>query len=399
MPCNGSPTTSAAESSAADSSSLMMSSTLLPLAPFSLVATTPPLFATTPPPSATAPPLQQLPPLSPALKNILPIRLPTATRLALPTSRIQRRETAIMIDPAQVIEAFQTKSLLLPTSSSTPDVSPIPTVRPDVPVYETVGETGTKTLWVVFVMMFLSSLAFYYLAFRVPVQKRLFHILTALITTFATLSYFAMATGDGHSYAHIIVKETHKHTPDTVQHIFRQVFWARYIDWAVTTPLLLLDLAFLAGLNGANILVTIVADILMVLLGLFAAFGSTDGQKWGYYAMACVAYLVIVYQLVVPGRRAVAAKDGKTAKLFAAIGGFTLILWTLYPVVWGIGDGARKWSVDAEIVAYAVLDVLAKPVFGFWLLSAHAKSASAVDGFWAHGLASEGSLRVGEDDD
>lgn len=137
----------------------------------------------------------------------------------------------------------------------------------------------------------------------------------------------------------------------------------------------------------------------MVLLGLFAAFGRTDGQKWGYYTIACIAYLVIVYQLVVPGRRAVAAKSNSTAKLFASIGGFTLILWTLYPVVWGIGDGARKWSVDAEIIAYAVLDVLAKPVFGFWLLFAHAKNASAIDGFWAHGLNNEGSLRVGDDDE
>merc|ERR1712225_192510 len=149
-----------------------------------------------------------------------------------------------------------------------------------------------------------------------PSSKRLFHVITALITTFASISYFAMATGDGNSFAHIVVKEAHKHTPDTVEHIFRQVFWARYVDWALTTPLLLLDLAFLAGMNGANITVTIVAD------------------------------LVMVYQLVVPGRRAVAAKSNSTAKLFASIGGFTLILWTLYPVVWGIGDGARKWSVD-----------------------------------------------------
>merc|ERR1712093_351956 len=87
--------------------------------------------------------------------------------------------------------------------------------------------------------------------------------------------------------AHIVVKEAHKHTPDTVEHIFRQVFWARYVDWALTTPLLLLDLAFLAGMNGANITVTIVADLIMVLLGLFAAFGRTDGQKWGYYTIAC----------------------------------------------------------------------------------------------------------------
>lgn len=39
--------------------------------------------------------------------------------------------------------------------------------------------------------------------------------------------------------------------------------------------------------------------------------------------------------------------------------------------VWGIGDGSRRMGVDAEIICYAVLDVLAKPVFGFWLLLTH----------------------------
>ena len=39
--------------------------------------------------------------------------------------------------------------------------------------------------------------------------------------------------------------------------------------------------------------------------------------------------------------------------------------------IWGIADGSRKVDVDAEIIAYAVLDVLAKPVFGFWLLFTH----------------------------
>ncbi|PQE17908.1 putative opsin-1 protein [Rutstroemia sp. NJR-2017a WRK4] len=307
-----------------------------------------------------------------------------------------------MIDPMQAFNmedfAKKTSSLLVPTS--TPSVAPIPTVIPKPNItYETVGESGTKTLWVVFVIMFLSTLSFSFMAWRVPVQKRLFHVLTAFITLFATLSYFAMATGDGNSYAHIIVKETHNHTPATFEHIYRQVFWARYVDWTVTTPLLLLDLSFLAGLNGANILVAIVADVIMVLTGLFAAFGSSDGQKWGWYAMGCAAYLVIVYQLAIPGRRAVTTKDAKTSKLFAAIGGFTLVLWTLYPIVWGIGDGARKWSVDGEIIAYAILDVLAKPVFGFWLLFAHSgNAATSIDGWWSHGLGSEGSIRIDDDE-
>jgi bacteriorhodopsin len=300
-----------------------------------------------------------------------------------------------MVD-AQFAEVFKrTSSLLVPTSS----VSPIPTVIPGGSItYEDVGKTGAKTLWVVFVIMLLSSIAFTALAWSVPVSKRLFHILTTFITTFAAISYFAMATGDGSAYSHFIVKEVHKHVPDTVEHVYRQIFWARYVDWSVTTPLLLLDLGFLAGMNGADLLVAVVADVIMVLTGLFAAFGNSDGQKWGWYAIACFAYLVIVWQLAVSGRRAVLAKDNSTGKLFASIGGFTLILWTLYPIVWGIGEGARKWSVDSEILAYAILDVLAKPVFGFWLLFAHGRNATPIDGFWSHGLGTEGSLRVGEDD-
>jgi len=300
-----------------------------------------------------------------------------------------------MIDPVQAFNmATQT---LLPTSTVTASHTALPTVVPTPPSFEKIGEAGKKTLWVVFILMFISSLGFYWLAFRTPVQKRLFHVITSLITTFATISYFAMATGDGNAFAHTVVHHVHNHTPDVYDHVYRQVFWARYIDWAVTTPLLILDLAFLAGLNGANIIVAIVADILMVLLGLFAAYGHSDGQKWGYYAMACVAFLVIVYQLAIPGRRAVSAKDNKTAKLFASLGGFTLLLWTLYPIVWAIGDGARKWNVDTEIIAYAVLDVLAKPVFGYWLLFAHGKAASNIEGFWAHGLASEGGIRIDDD--
>lgn len=278
-------------------------------------------------------------------------------------------------------------------------MSPIPTILPgDSTSYETVGDTGAKTLWVVFTIMLVSSVAFTALAWSVPVSKRLFHILTTFITVFAAISYFAMATGDGNGYTHIIIKEVHKHTPDTVEHVYRQIFWARYIDWSVTTPLLLLDLGFLAGMNGADLLIAIVADVIMVLTGLFAAFGSTEGQKWGWYAISCFAYLVILWQLVVSGRRAVIGKDSSTGQLFASIGGFTLILWTLYPVVWAIGEGTRKWSVDSEIVAYAILDVLAKPIFGFWLLIAHGRHAAPIDGFWSHGLGAEGSLRVGEDD-
>jgi len=305
-----------------------------------------------------------------------------------------------MIVNPEITEMLKSSaSLLLPTASSS--VAPVPSVIPgDTPQYETSSAVGSRTLWVVVVIMGLSSLAFYAMAFRVPVQKRLFHILTAFITTFAFISYFAMATGDGISYNKTVITESHKHVPDTYQTIYREVYWARYVDWSLTTPLLLLDLSLLAGLSGANILVAVVADLIMILTGLFAAFGTGDGQKWGWYTIACIAYLVIVYQLAFNGRAAVAGKDSKTKAFYAAIGGFTLLLWTVYPIIWGVADGARIANVDAEIIAYAVLDILAKPVFGFWLLFTHDSMTStspSVEGFWSRGFGGEGSIRVGDD--
>lgn len=59
-------------------------------------------------------------------------------------------------------------------------------------------------------------------------------------------------------------------------------------------------------------------------------------------------------------------------------------------------------DVDSEILAYAVLDVLAKAVFGAWLLFTHQSMAETnvdLGGYWSHGLAAEGTLRVGDDDE
>jgi len=240
------------------------------------------------------------------------------------------------------------------------------------------------------------------MAFRVPVQKRLFHVLTAFITTFAFISYFAMATGHGVSVHKITVRHQNDHVPDTFTEVQRQVFWARYVDWSLTMPLILLDLSLLAGLSGAHTLMAVVADVIMILTGLFAAFGS-DGtpQKWGWYTIAIISYLVVIWHLAVNGRAQAQAKGQKVGSFFMAIAGFTLIIWTAYPIVWAIAAGSRRVSVDAEIIIYAVLDLLAKPVFGIWLLLTHARMPETnidLGGFWTYGLGGEGSVRLGDDD-
>lgn len=159
-----------------------------------------------------------------------------------------------------------------------------------------------------------------------------------------------MATGDG-VISHSYVSGRTKHGAVT-EIVKRDIYWARYVDvsafnpisdvvrissinvfqWSITTPLLLLDLCLLAGLNGASILVTVVSDVIMILTGLFAALSKDEGQGWGWYAFACIAYLNIIYQVGYKGTHALSARDYKTRAFFGSISLFTLLLWTAYPM-------------------------------------------------------------------
>jgi len=282
-------------------------------------------------------------------------------------------------------------------------VKPIPTVVPTPTEYQVADDNGKRALWVVFVVMILASAFFTFLSWKVPVQKRLYHVITTLITITAALSYFAMATGHAVNYNCQTVTDHHKHgLPDTHHEVCRQVYWARYVDWSITTPLLLLDLCLLAGIDGAHTLMAIAADLIMILTGLFAAYGSEHTiQKWGWYAIACIAYIFVIWHVALHGSISAKSKGEGVKKLFGSLAAFTLILWTAYPIIWGIADGSRKASVDSEIIAYAVLDILAKPVFGVWLLMAHRRIAESnvdVGGWWSNGLGGEGRIRLADDE-
>jgi bacteriorhodopsin len=98
----------------------------------------------------------------------------------------------------------------------------------------------------------------------------------------------------------------------------------------LTTPLILLNLAFLAGLDGANVLVTLFEGWVMVIAGWFFAYAHNDAQRWGWYAIACIAFLLVVYQLAIPGRRAVLEKDRRIARIFAMLAGYEMIVLALY---------------------------------------------------------------------
>lgn len=137
-----------------------------------------------------------------------------------------------------------------------------------------------------------------------------------------------------------------------------------------TTPLLLLDLLLTAGLPWSTILITLLADEIMIVCGLVGAL-TNSSYKWGFWVFGMFAFFYVVYALLFEGRRHANALGGAIKRTFTICGVLTIFLWFLYPIAWGVSEGANLIHPDSEAVFYGILDILAKPVFGFLLIWGH----------------------------
>ncbi len=215
--------------------------------------------------------------------------------------------------------------------------------------------TVQTVLWIGTALMTIGLLVFIYLTYTNPEENRHFYYATSLVPLIAASAYFAMATGHG--------------SINVGGHIF---FFARYIDWVFTTPLLLLDLALLAlpSVRGRLGLVGVLlgADVYMILTGLIAGF-ITGADKYVWFATSTIAFFFILFVLVRLLREA-RGRGGAIGKLFGNLAILTVVLWTCYPIVWLLGtEGTGLLNIQVEVILYMILDVSAKVGFGYLLLS------------------------------
>jgi len=181
--------------------------------------------------------------------------------------------------------------------------------------------------------MAVTSAVFAGLSWNVPVSRRVYHVVTTLATIVSALSYFAMASGQGHGFHCDRIADHHDKVPDTSHLLCREVFWARHIDWILTSPLIILDLCLLAGVDGAHTLMAVAADLVMAFGGMFAGFGhEKTAQKWGWFTIACVSYLFVIWHVGLHGTRLARAKGRQVTRLFSGLAIFSLIVWTIYPM-------------------------------------------------------------------
>lgn len=203
----------------------------------------------------------------------------------------------------------------------------------------------------------------------------------------------ALATGTGMAWKHDIFTRSHKHVPDTTERHFRQILWLRYINWFLTSPLTLINLALLSGLPGAHLLVAVVADFVMLASGLLGTFTDNVSVRWAWFVLSCVGYLVTVYHVGIHGSRAASSKDSQRRRFYGTLAGVTLLVKVLYPMYASLfldfswvmladydsalaaGGISFKMNVDAETVLFAILDIFAQGILGYWILIAHDSAA------------------------
>ncbi|GAB7092917.1 bacteriorhodopsin [Halolamina litorea] len=188
-------------------------------------------------------------------------------------------------------------------------------------------------------------------------EMQQFYIATIFITTIAASMYLLMATGFG--LTEVVVGEQ---TLD--------IYWARYADWVFTTPLLLFDLALLAGANRNTLATLVGLDVFMIATGVVAALEPTPAYRILWWGISTGALLALLYILVGTLSDQARQKSGEVARLFGTLRNLTIVLWLLYPVVWVLGTEGTIGVIPLywETAAFMVLDLSAKVGFGFLLL-------------------------------
>jgi len=150
----------------------------------------------------------------------------------------------------------------------------------------------------------------------------------------------------------------------------REFLFARYLDWSMTTPVLLLALSMTA-LHGAHRRAGLVAgliasDIVMILTGLFFGAAEAPFSKWLWYFTSCVAFVAVYYVLFGPMRQEAMARDPERRAAYTRNLGILTVLWLLYPVVVILGpDGLQFWEATFTTACITVIDLAAKVGYGF----------------------------------
>lgn len=138
---------------------------------------------------------------------------------------------------------------------------------------------------------------------------------------------------------------------------------ARYIDWLLTTPLLVYYIGWIAGASASTRYRIMGADALMIVTGYVAETGAGT-IKWVGFALSSVFFALVLYYLVSEISDAGEGRPPAVKSAFLNLRDITLFLWVLFPLVWLLGPaGFGLMGFTDYVLIYGLLDTGAKVGF------------------------------------
>jgi bacteriorhodopsin len=240
------------------------------------------------------------------------------------------------------------------------------------------GDLTYWTLWVTTVLMAAGGTLLVSKSRGFVGEAREHAVASVFVPFVAAAMYLAMALGYGVTDIQLLGGDE------------QLVFWARYADWLVTTPLLLFDLALFAGADRETIATLVGLDVYMIVTGAIGAFSKAPTERYIWWLVSTGAFLGVLY--VVFARLGADASARGVASEFSTLRNLLVGLWCVYPVLWLVGpEGLGVVPLGVETVVYAALDLTAKVGFGYLLL----RSTDALDASSAR--QSTGAAPTGDD--
>jgi len=143
------------------------------------------------------------------------------------------------------------------------------------------------------------------------------------------------------------------------------LFLPRYLDWLVTTPLLVLYLGMLCRPDRRTYTALVGVDVLVIGSGVAAGVLS-EPYSYVAYLFGCVAYVGLLYLLLSVLPRQANLHGDRVSGVFTKLRNLTVVLWTIYPVVWVLGPlGFGLLQAGTEVMVVTYLDLISKVGFVF----------------------------------
>ncbi|KAK7202384.1 hypothetical protein BZA70DRAFT_286230 [Myxozyma melibiosi] len=224
---------------------------------------------------------------------------------------------------------------------------------------------GSDWYWTAFSIMVVTAICYAATSFKVPRRERFFHYTSIAAAIFASVTYFSLASNLG--WTGVETEFSHYQAGG-----IRQVFYARYIGWFLAAPLLVMNIAFFSGLNWVTALFMAALTEVYVVCGLIASLVPSS-YKFGYFTMGACAWILLFVNIFFVGMRSIktlnaATVEPKLASIFRSIVAGVGLIYSLYPIAWGLSEGGNVISPTSEGVFYGVLDIMALPVLNSILL-------------------------------